>query len=56
MKPEFIDTLFGYTSAMAIARMWLEDNLISEKEFEMIRTKMNKKYGISLGSILIDMS
>lgn len=56
MRPEFIDTLFGFASAMAMARAWLKDGLITQEEYEMLCKKLTKKYGISLGSILVDLS
>lgn len=56
MRPEFIDALFGFSSAMAMARIWLKDDLITQEEYDMLCKILTKKYGISLGSILVDMS
>ena len=56
MNSEFIDALFGYTSAMAIARAWLQDKIISQEEYEKLSEKIAKKYHVNLGSIMLEIS
>lgn len=39
---------------MRIIRNWLEDGLITEKEFTIIDTKMKEKYHPKIGSLLFE--
>ena len=39
-----------------ILKKWLNDKIISQKDFQIMHTKMANKYGISLSGIFVDNS
>lgn len=39
-----------------ILKKWLNDKIISQKDFQIMHTKMADKYGISLSGIFVDNS
>lgn len=51
MDNKVFDTLMGYKSAMAQARLMLSKGLITAEELAIIETKMCENYGINFGSL-----
>ena len=51
MREEYFKLFVGYKSAMVQARILLERELITPKEFRVIETKMCQEFGINYGSL-----
>ena len=51
MNKEYFDSVCGYKSAMAQARLMLLKGILTESEYAIIDTMMAEKYGLSSYSV-----